>query len=105
MAIITHKQGDTLEWVITLMDGEFPADISLWDIRAQVRAGDTLIFNLTVTVVSAIMGQFRLSATAAQTDLWPAGSLSCDVEFTDADSNVFSTETFTITVLEDVTHD
>jgi hypothetical protein len=105
MAIITHKQGDTLEWVITLMDGEFPADISSWVIRAQVRSGDTLIFNLTVTVVSAIMGQFRLSATAAETDVWPAGSLSCDVEFTDTDSNVFSTETFTITVLEDVTHD
>lgn len=105
MATITHKQGDTLDWVINLTDTGSPVDLTDWSIRAQIRQGDTLIFNLTVTVVDAENGLFRLSATAAQTDLWAAGSHSCDVEFTDDSSNVFSTETFNVVILEDISHD
>jgi len=105
MATITHKQGDTLDWVITLTENGETVDISAWSIRAQIRTGDTLIFNLTVTIVNAATGLFRLSATAAETDAWPAGSHSCDIEFTDAASIVFSTETFTAVIIEDVTHD
>jgi len=105
MATITHKQGDTLDWVINLTDTGSPVDITDWSVRAQIRQGDTLIFNLTVTVVDAANGLFRLSATAAQTDTWSAGSHSCDVEFTDDSSNVFSTETFNVVILEDISHD
>jgi hypothetical protein len=105
MATITHKQGDTLDWVINLTDTGSPVDLTDWSIRAQIRQGDTLIFNLTVTVVDAANGLFRLSATAAQTDTWSAGSHSCDVEFTDDSSNVFSTETFNVVILEDISHD
>jgi hypothetical protein len=105
MATINHKQGDTLDWVITLTEGGTAVDITSWTIRAQIRAGDTLIASLTVTVVDAASGLFRLSATAGQTDSWSAGSHSCDVEFTDDNSIVFSTETFTVSILEDISHD
>ena len=105
MATITHKQGDTLDWVITLTDGGVAVDLTSWSIRAQIRSGDTLIASLTVTVVSAATGLFRLSATPVQTDAWSAGQHSCDIEFVDDSSNVFSTETFTVTILEDVSHD
>ena len=105
MATINHKQGDTLDWVITLTEGGTAVDITSWTIRAQIRAGDTLIASLTVTVVNAASGLFRLSATAGQTDSWSAGSHSCDVEFTDDNSIVFSTETFTVSILEDISHD
>lgn len=104
MATITHKQGDTLDWVLTLTEGGAPVDITDWTIVAQIRASDTLIASLTVTVVDAANGQFRLSATAAATDSWTAGSHSCDIEITDDSSNVFSTETFTVVILEDITH-
>lgn len=105
MATITHKQGDTLDWVINLTEGGLAVDITSWSIRAQVRNADTLVAALTFTAIDAVNGQFRLSATAAQTDLWAAGNHSVDIEFTDASSIVFSTETFTLTILEDVSHD
>ena len=105
MATITHKQGDTLDWVITLTDGGTEVDVTSWTIRAQIRAGDTLISSLTLTLVDAANGLFRLSATAAATDTWSAGNHSCDIEFTDDSSNVFSTETFTVVIVEDISHD
>lgn len=105
MATLTHKQGDTLDWVITLTENDTAVDITSWSIRAQIRSGDTLIASLTVTVLDAAAGIFRLSATAAQTDSWSAGSHSCDIEFTDDSSVVFSTETFTVSILEDISHD
>lgn len=104
MATINHKQGDTLDWVLTLSEGGAPVDITSWTILAHIRANDTLIASLTVTTIDAANGQFRLSATAAATDTWTAGSHSCDIEFTDGSSNVFSTETFTVSILEDITH-
>jgi len=105
MATITHKQGDTLEWVITLTENGSVVDITSWSIRAQIRANDTLVASLTVTKTDAANGLFTLSATAAQTDSWSAGNHSCDVEFTDGNSEVFSTETFVVTILEDISHD
>lgn len=105
MATINLKQGDTVDWVVTLNEGGIAVDITSWSIRAQIRSGDTLIFNLTVTIIDAVNGQFRLSATPAQTDTWSAGSQSCDIEFTDDSGNVFSTETFTVVVIEDISHD
>ena len=105
MATITHKQGDTLEWVITLTDGGSAVDITDWSIRAQIRQNDTLIAALTTTVTDAAGGVFSLTATATATDSWAAGNHSCDIEFTDDTSEVFSTETFTVTIIEDISHD
>lgn len=105
MATINHKQGDTLDWVINLTEGGTAVDITSWNIRSQIRSGDTLLATLTLTVVNAASGLFRLSATAAETDALASGSHSCDIEFTDENSIVFSTETFGVNILEDVTHD
>jgi len=105
MATITHKQGDTLDWVVTLTEGGAAVDITSWTIRAHIRNSDTLIDALTVTVIDAANGQIRLSATPAETDLYSAGTHECDIEFTDASSNVFSTETFAVVVVEDISHD
>jgi len=105
MATITHKQGDTLEWVITLTESGSAVNVTDWSIRSQIRNNDTLIATLTVTKTDAINGEIVLSATAAQTDTWTAGVHSCDIEFTDGNSDVFSTETFTAIILEDVSHD
>jgi hypothetical protein len=104
MATITHKQGDTLDWVLTLSELGSPVDITSFTILAQIRNSDTLIASLTVVVVDAANGLFALRATPAQTDTWAAGTHSCDIEFTDGSGNVFSTETFTVVILEDITH-
>lgn len=105
MATITHKRGDTLEWVITLTDNEVAVDITSWTIRSQIRQGSTLTQALTITKTNAANGIFNITATAAQTSSWSVGSHSVDIEFSDASSVVFSTETFTLRLLEDISRD
>jgi hypothetical protein len=105
MASVTHKQGDSFEWVVTLTENSVAVDITNYSIRAQIRANDTLIAALTVTKTNAAAGIFSVTATAAQTDTWSAGSHQCDIEFTDGLSEVFSTETFDVIILEDISHD
>jgi len=102
---LKHKQGDTFEWVVTVTEGGAVANITDWGIRAQIRNNDTLIASLTITKTDALGGVFSATATAAQTDNWAAGVHKCDIEFTDADSIVFSTDTFDVTVIEDISHD
>ena len=105
MAKITHKQGDTLEWVITLTENSSAVDITSYTIRSQIRStSDVLIGSLTVTKTDSANGIFSLSATAAQTDTWTAGDHKCDIEFTDG-SNTFSTQTFDVTIQTDISHD
>jgi archaellin len=105
MATVTVKQGDTLEWTITVTSGGSAVDISSYSIRAHIRQNQTLVAALTVTLSDPSNGICTLSATAAQTDTWASGNHNCDIEFTDGSSEVFSTETFIVSVLEDISHD
>ena len=104
MATISHKRGDSVEWALTVSVDGSAADITDWSIRAQLRQGSTLTESLTVTKTNSSIGVFVISATATETASWAVGSHSCDVEFTQG-SDVFSTETFTLKVLEDITRD
>lgn len=57
----------------------------------------------TLTVATTLVpGQLLLTATAAQTALWPIGVLVSDIQIT-IGVTVKSTETFTISVDEDIT--
>ena len=104
MANITHKRGDTLEWVVTLTQDGAAVDITGWTITSQVRQDDTLIQSLTVTVVDAANGNFNLSATAAETAAWALGTHSVDIEFINLDSFVVSSQTFTLQLVKDITY-
>lgn len=105
MTSLRHKQGDSFEWVVTLTDDQEPVDITSWSIRAHIRNNDTLVAALTITKTDPTGGVFTASATAAQTDTWTAGDHKCDIEFTDASSVVLSTDTFDVSILEDISHD
>lgn len=125
MANLDHKRGDTFQLDFTLEDNDVAVDITNFDIRAQARdATGTLIveWNETqsppgVNITSASDGQFNLKSEAAYTTTptgqlatvsWPLGVLNVDVEFTDTSAtpySVSSSETFTITVIEDITRD
>jgi len=125
MANLDHKRGDTFQLDFTLEDNDVAVDITNFDIRAQARdATGTLIveWNETqsppgVNITSASDGQFNLKSEAAYTttptgqlatESWPLGVLNVDVEFTDTSAtpdSVSSSETFTITVIEDITRD
>lgn len=123
MANINHKRGDTFQLDFTLEANEAAVDITNFDIRAQARnAAGTLILewnetNSGVNVTNATGGLFNFKSEATYsstptgqlaTESWPLGVLNVDVEFTDTSAtpdSVSSSETFTITVLEDVTRD
>ena len=104
MANITHKRGDTLEWVVSLTQNNSPVNISGWTITSQIRQDTTLIANLTVTVTDAVNGEFNLSATSAQTAGWALGSHSVDIEFISLGGFVVSSQTFTLQLVRDITY-
>jgi hypothetical protein len=104
MANITHKRGDTLEWVVSLTQNNSPVDISGWTITSQVRQDTTLVASLTVTVVNAANGEFNLSATPVQTAGWALGSHSVDIEFINPSGFVVSSQTFVLQLVRDITY-
>lgn len=104
MANITHKRGDTLEWVVTLTQDGSAVDISQWTITSQIRQDTTLIASLTVTKTESTSGVFSLTATAASTASWSLGTHSVDIEFIDQNGFVVSSQTFTLQLVRDITY-
>jgi hypothetical protein len=123
MANINHKRGDTFQLDFTLEANDVAVDITNFDIRAQARnAAGTLLLewnetNSGVNVTNATGGLFNFKSEATYTstptgqlatESWPLGVMNVDVEFTDTSASpesVSSSDTFTITVVEDITRD
>jgi hypothetical protein len=104
MANITHKRGDTLEWVVTLTQDGSVVNISDWTITSQIRQDTTLIASLTVTKTDSTNGVFSLTATAASTASWSLGTHSVDIEFINDSGFVVSSQTFTLQLVRDITY-
>lgn len=106
MSNFNHKRGDTFQLSCTVENEGVPVDITNITIAAQVRRpDDELLQDLTVTKTDATNGAFTLGATAAETETWEVVRYQCDIELTEANGEVNSTETFTINVLKDITRD
>ena len=102
-ATITHKQGDDFEIVVNYTESSVAEDVTTWTITSQIRNGTDLVESLTITKTNPIGGVFSMTALPAATALWPIGDLSMDIQFIDDAGKVFSTETFTLVVVGDVT--
>jgi len=102
MTQVTHKRGDTLRIVCQLTDDDGDAiNLAGLSIASQIRqSNDRVVADLTVTVLDAADGKFELSAV---TDEWPTGRHLCDIEYTQANGDVFSTVTFDFLVVRDIT--
>jgi len=125
MANINHKRGDNFQLDFTLDENGVAVDITNYDIRAQARSADgTLILEWNenqsppgVNITNAAGGLFNLKSEATytstptgqlDTESWPLGVMNVDIEFTDTSAtpdSVSSSDTFTITVVEDITRD
>ena len=101
--LIRHKRGDTFTATVTYRDSTGTlVDLAGYTVRCQVKNGSgVLIEALTVTHVST--GVVTISATAAQTALWPIATLKADIEYASAGGVVQSTDTFHLAVSEDIT--
>lgn len=93
---ISIKPGATLEWLCV----HGALDLTGYTIEAALGKGD-FYQALTVTPVDLSTGQFKLSATPAQTEDFPVGPLLGDIKLTSGD--VSYTDTFRINVLKKVT--
>ena len=106
MATITHKRGDTFELSCDLENEGAEVDITNFTITSQIRqADDTLLQALTVTKTDAAAGLFTLTAPSPQTARWPPGGYACAIAFVDGGGEVYSSQTFTISVIKDITRD
>ena len=100
------KRGDTFTLACTYKQNGVVYDVTNFTIRSQVRDSEgMLVSELTVTKAdqSTNPGVFVLAAAGATA--WPVDILSCDIQFSDSEGVVRSTQTFKIPVVEDVTHD
>jgi hypothetical protein len=96
------KRGDTFALTCTRRNAAGVAmNITSTTIASKMRLGAAEV-TLTVTPTIPASGVFVLSATPAATQAWTAGLWRCDVQFTDA-GDVRSTQTFLVSVVEDVT--
>jgi hypothetical protein len=101
MQAITIKRGDTFEAVCTVPLA-FGQTIS--STACQCRKNGALVQDFTVTIgtPTATDYVYTISASATQTAPWSLGDMRADIQYT-IGQKVASTETFTITVLEDIT--
>ena len=104
MATLTLKTGDNIEWVCTMNESGIAADITTWTIGCEVDQSDgTLVLAMTVTKTDPTNGIFSLTATALQTASFPVGDLLVDVQILDDSSITVSSETFNLTMVQDIT--
>lgn len=102
----THKRGDSFDRVGAMpaqfADGYFVG----WTVASQIRtASGTLVADLVCTWLdNATTRDLRL--TKIDTTAWPAGEAKIDVQFKrTSDGFTFSSETETLWIVGDVTHD
>lgn len=101
---LTHKRGSRFSKLVTWTDASGTPEVLGSAPRVQLRDGaDELVQELTVTLAAqsgGTTGQFTISATEAETALWPVAALACDIYRTDTK---VASETFTLRVLQSVT--
>ena len=97
------KKGDTFTLVGTYKQDNVPADITSFDIRAQVRdARGALVDELVITKADQLTDIGVFTVSGGNID-WLPGEYQCDIEFSNG-GTVRSTQTFFIPVVQDVTY-
>lgn len=107
MKAVNLKTGSTLT-----LTGRVALPAGTWSISSKVkRNNNAAVQTLTSSIVTIVeptdsaTHSFTLSATNAQTVLWPVGNLLCDIRFSDSVSGrVLYSPTFTIAVEQAVTN-
>jgi hypothetical protein len=102
---ITHKRGDTFLYDAVLRQSKSGPVIDLtdWTIASMIRDGeDVLIEELTVTVTNAALGEYSIRVD--DTTAWPVGTAYWDIQYTDSNDIIRSTDTMNLNIIEDVTY-
>jgi hypothetical protein len=103
---VTIKRGDTLEIAVSVSTNGNVQPLTGWTIKSQIRRrGGDLLRAFDIVDVDLATGQFALRVDADETELWQTDLYKCDIELTDAEGFVVSSDTFNINVTSDVTRD
>lgn len=96
------KTGDTLTFDCTYTISGVIQSLENVSVACTIERLDTRQ-NMTVEIVNASAGTFKLSLTPAQTEALPIGWYNADIQYTDNAGQVISTETFEFRVEKDIT--
>ena len=102
---VSHKRGDTFVYSAVIRESKSgPAiDLTGWTIASMIRDADSLLIaDLDVSITTAASGAYAIRADI--TDEWPIGQAYWDIQYTDADGVIRSTETINLQIIEDVTY-
>ena len=104
MLTLTCKRGDTLDIAGQHTDiAGNPASLTGTTVASAMQLGAVRVVML-VTVIDAAQGTFTLGLTPIETAALSVGLWLSDVEFTNSSGAVVSTETFLISIVEDITN-
>lgn len=106
MSDITHKRGDTFEWLLSFPEADYPDGYFVgWTVTAQIRTPTgRLIGNLTPTWADPAEDTRFLRLFADETSSWQVGEHEMDVQLVrDSDGLTKSTQTKTVEIIRDVT--
>ena len=95
--IFRIKQGSDFVQDCSVTDGGSAVDMSSWSVASQVRDGETLVADLTLTWVDRAQGQFRLSGATGD---WPKKKLDWDIKYTTDTGQIIHTDTVIVAVLD-----
>lgn len=97
-SIVRIKQGSHFVYDAAVQDNGAPVDMTLWSVASQIRDGETLIADLTLTWVDRAQGKFRLSF--AETASWPLKKLKWDIKYTTNTGQITHTDTILVMVFD-----
>jgi hypothetical protein len=101
---IEIKRGGNFELNCALLNSGMAVPITGWQVDCWLRDKDgRLVQRLTVEMVDADLGKYRLIAEPLQTSTWPVGALQGDIRYLDGSGRVMHTATFTVAVLPTIT--
>lgn len=105
MITMELTQGDTVLWGGGCADEDGVAyDLTGYSLAAQLRGpDDALAGQFDCVVDPGTGGTFVVGASAIETQTWEPGLYRSQIEFTSAGGEVYSTETFLVRVVADVT--
>lgn len=99
-----HKRGDTFSYVAAIVEGATPITNKTANLRSQVRRKfDRKLMVELVPSETTTPGTYQFLCTES-TQSWQPGEYVIDIQYTD-NNIIASSKTFSLTVVEDVTHD
>lgn len=105
MLSATIKRGDSFKPSMTVSNGNVPQNITGWTIASQIRdKDDVLVAALEVFDRHDTLGIYNLRPTVDYPETgWPVGTAYWDIQYTDTNGTIVSTQTITLRIERDVT--